>query len=344
MEKGNSVNNLRDNIECISMHIQDDCSKEIFSNRLAYSMTENPIYLEKICSLSHGYEKFISFLRDHKKEKKVLFGTGQWGEWIVDTYTSLSWDFCTDNVRNSSFRGIKYLSVTDLVKSYRDICFVITIKKQYMEIYDQLLNMGVSERDIFCFGQLEKEVEKGIYFDLPYLRAGNNEVFVDAGGYDGESSLAFNSWSSGRGSIYLFEPSELSLNIAKEKLKNLSNVTYIEKGLYSSSTVMGFSNNGTESKISNDGSNQIYVTTLDEYMDEIQPTFIKMDIEGAEYEALIGARKTIRKYKPKLAISIYHKPEDIVEIPELILSMNSDYKLWLRHYSMTWFDTVLYAI
>ncbi|MBQ9301573.1 hypothetical protein [Butyrivibrio sp.] len=149
MEKGNSVNNLRDNIECISMHIQDDCSKEIFSNRLAYSMTENPIYLKKICSLSHGYEKFISFLRDHKKEKKVLFGTGQWGEWIVDTYTSLSWDFCTDNVRNSSFRGIKYVSVTDLVKSYRDICFVITIKKQYMEIYDQLLNMGVSERDIF---------------------------------------------------------------------------------------------------------------------------------------------------------------------------------------------------
>ncbi|MBQ9301572.1 FkbM family methyltransferase [Butyrivibrio sp.] len=191
---------------------------------------------------------------------------------------------------------------------------------------------------------MEKEVEKGIYFDLPYLRAGNNEVFVDAGGYDGESSLAFNSWSSGRGRIYLFEPSELSLNIAKEKLKNLSNVTYIEKGLYSSSTVMGFSNNGTESKISNDGSNQILVTTLDEYMDEIQPTFIKMDIEGAEYEALIGARKTIRKYKPKLAISIYHKPEDIVEIPELILSMNSDYKLWLRHYSMTWFDTVLYAI
>jgi hypothetical protein len=73
-------------------------------------------------------------------------------------------------------------------------------------------------------------------------------------------------------------------------------------------------------------------------------TFIKMDIEGSEYNALIGAADTIKKYKPKLAISIYHKPEDIIEILKLLLNMNQDYKFWIRHYSMAWFDTVLYAV
>ena len=69
-----------------------------------------------------------------------------------------------------------------------------------------------------------------------------------------------------------------------------------------------------------------------------------MDIEGTEMEALKGAEYIIKKYKPKLAISIYHKPEDIVEIPKYILNINPDYKLYLRHYSDNAGETVLYAI
>ena len=69
-----------------------------------------------------------------------------------------------------------------------------------------------------------------------------------------------------------------------------------------------------------------------------------MDIEGAEYKALLGAEKTIKKYKPKLAICIYHKPEDVWEIPWLIHQFNPNYKFYLRHYSLTSPETVLYAI
>ena len=69
-----------------------------------------------------------------------------------------------------------------------------------------------------------------------------------------------------------------------------------------------------------------------------------MDIEGAEKEALIGCEQIIKAQKPKLAISIYHKPEDIIEIPELILSYCDSYRLFLRHYTFGITDTILYAV
>lgn len=69
-----------------------------------------------------------------------------------------------------------------------------------------------------------------------------------------------------------------------------------------------------------------------------------MDIEGAELAALQGGAETIKRYKPKLAISIYHKPEDIIEIPIYIKSLVPEYKLYIRHYTNMYAETILYAI
>ena len=80
------------------------------------------------------------------------------------------------------------------------------------------------------------------------------------------------------------------------------------------------------------------MTALDMFFQEREaPTFIKMDIEGAEKEALIGAEQIIRCHKPKLAICVYHKPEDIYVLPELINSFREDYRFYLdlRKYGST---------
>lgn len=73
-------------------------------------------------------------------------------------------------------------------------------------------------------------------------------------------------------------------------------------------------------------------------------TFIKMDIEGAELESLKGAQKVIQRDKPKLAICIYHKPEDMVELPLYIKELVPEYKFYIRHHSNFINETVLYAI
>ena len=87
---------------------------------------------------------------------------------------------------------------------------------------------------------------------------------------------------------------------------------------------------------------QVY--TIDGALDGEEATFIKMDIEGSELSALKGGGGTIRKYRPKLAICTYHKPEDMWEIPEYVLSLHEDYRLYFRHYNYSRTETVMYAL
>lgn len=87
----------------------------------------------------------------------------------------------------------------------------------------------------------------------------------------------------------------------------------------------------------------IPVQSIDETEESCKATYIKMDIEGSEQMALLGARKTILRNKPKLAISIYHSDEDMVRIPLLIHELVPEYKLYIKHHSNGVPETVLYA-
>ena len=82
---------------------------------------------------------------------------------------------------------------------------------------------------------------------------------------------------------------------------------------------------------------------LDEYISE-KISFIKLDIEGDEIKAILGMQNIISKYKPKLAICLYHSYGDLVDIPILLKTINPSYKIYVRHYSMTAFETICYAI
>ena len=95
--------------------------------------------------------------------------------------------------------------------------------------------------------------------------------------------------------------------------------------------------------------NEEYMT-LDQWVSESltnerdRELILQMDIEGAEYRALLGAERSIRKHKPRLAICLYHNVEDFIQIPELLLSMVPEYNLSLRHHSKGCTDTILYAV
>ena len=89
---------------------------------------------------------------------------------------------------------------------------------------------------------------------------------------------------------------------------------------------------------------EVECATLDELIRDDAPTFIKMDIEGVEPDALAGARGIIQRHLPVLAVSLYHRQEHLWQLPLLVRSLAADYQLFLRRYSDDCWEQVLYAI
>ena len=182
------------------------------------------------------------------------------------------------------------------------------------------------------------------YFDV--FDPVDDEIIVDAGCYDGGTAKQFLQWGGGKvKKIYSFEFDPINAAKCEENLKDLRDkVTLIKKGTWDKDerlyiNALGNSGSSTRSK----GTDTVYLTAIDSVVKDDRVTFIKMDVEGAELKSLIGAKNTIIKNKPRLAICVYHKPEDIYEIPEYILSLVPEYRFYLRHYSSVNWGTVLYA-
>ena len=109
--------------------------------------------------------------------------------------------------------------------------------------------------------------------------------------------------------------------------------------------VLGFSQSaGRQSQITDSG-DVTAARSLDNVLCGGECTVIKYDVEGAERQAIAGSADTIAKYRPRLAVSAYHRPYDILDLAEQILSIRSDYALYLRQppYYPAW-DTMIYAI
>ena len=188
------------------------------------------------------------------------------------------------------------------------------------------------------------------YFSLPQFKPSSekNEIFIDCGAFDGSTVKDFVEYCEGKyDKIYSFEPIPSQYQNALNNIKkwNIQKVELIQKGVWSGEAVFNFSENEAGSAISSQGTVPVEVAAIDSIIPENENvTFIKMDIEGAEFEALKGAVNTIRRCKPKLAVCIYHKPSDIIEIPALILSIYPEYEFYIRHHYINAWETVLYAL
>ena len=174
---------------------------------------------------------------------------------------------------------------------------------------------------------------KNQYFDFELMKINkvNEEVFVDGGCYNGDTSKAFIEWCENEYKhIYAYEPDIQNFQNCKKLLNKIAKekVTLFNKGLWEKNDNLKFTIGEDASGRIDDNANEIVeVISIDESIDD-KVTFIKLDVEGAEYSTVLGCKKTIQKYRPKLAISVYHKLEDIYEIPKLILEMNPYYKLF----------------
>ncbi len=169
------------------------------------------------------------------------------------------------------------------------------------------------------------------YYDLDVLKCGEEDVLVDLGAYTGDSVFGYMRAYGSYKRIYAYEMTPSTYETLEGNLSRFPNVVLRQKGVGKKSGVMYTSDvkNGAGNKLSEKGDTAVEVVTLDEDIKE-PVTVVKMDIEGAEADALLGAEKHIRADRPRLLVSVYHKPGDIFKIPRLIDGIRQDYKLYLR--------------
>jgi FkbM family methyltransferase len=169
--------------------------------------------------------------------------------------------------------------------------------------------------------------------------------FVDAGAFDGDTLRQLRRCGYGFEQIAAFEPDPENFARLSQCVADLGGGICIPCGLAQTCRQARFSQDGTgSSRISADGGQVIQCVSLDEALPGFHPTLIKMDIEGAEPEALQGAVRTISACRPALAISVYHHPAHLWQIPLLIDSWQLDYRFHLRMHGHSSFDLVLYAL
>lgn len=177
------------------------------------------------------------------------------------------------------------------------------------------------------------------------------DIVLDCGSCIGDMSLIFAALVGDSGEVHTFDPIPLHVRFCHlQAILNpaLSHVLHINELAVSNHTKSARGSKVDLQKIDPGAqfSDAFPSTTLDDYASEnlSRVDFIKMDIEGAEMEAIDGSGDTIREFKPRLAISGYHRPDDLWQIPAKILTINPGYKIYFGHHSPVPWESVFYAV
>lgn len=183
------------------------------------------------------------------------------------------------------------------------------------------------------------------------LRLHKYKTFVDLGAYNGDTIKKYTALCPSIKKIYAFEPDRRNFKKLSSLCQSLAGIdtTTLNCAAYSSDTVLEFSASGNRnSSAASKGSFQhktmsIEAKALDNVCDFAD--FIKYDVEGTEYDAILGSKQLISKVHPDLLVSMYHKSEDLFKLPILVKELNANYTLYLRRlpYIPAW-DLNMYAI
>jgi len=340
---------LFDGLNNIYEHLADEQSKDFFR--------------AKAWTAISGDKKYFGEFRDKMIENQIIlakkdieiknltnayiFGCGDSSSFAFRLYGKNIVAFSDNNKKRWGGKHFKLpiIPPNEIPKTSKIIVSPRS-KIAYTDIKNQLLAYGFNEENIYIFTEICEKIYGKEYFEN--LITNNEEIFVDAGCFDGGTALEFIDFAKGDfKKIYAFEPDPVSFKNCEKNLSEFIEVGKCEVyncALNDKNETVHFLNKATPgSRIDKDGI-LIKSVALDDILKDEKVTFIKMDIEGGEYNALIGAKNIIAKNHPKLAICIYHKPEDIFELPNLILEIDSTYKFYIRHYSATDVSSVLYAI
>lgn len=188
--------------------------------------------------------------------------------------------------------------------------------------------------------------DKNQYFPADIFKLSDHESFVDVGAFDGDTVRDFIHRTHAKfDRIFAFEMNEINFKLLKDNVKHMPNhdrIKVFNLGAWDSKCDITYKIEDSSSSIG-EGEGKGQVIPLDDVLRNEKVTFIKMDIEGAEPNALRGAQDIIREQKPMLAICIYHDLRHLWEIPLYMKELVPEYNIYLRHYSNIERETVCYA-
>lgn len=345
--------------------LQDELSQKIFEARLVLDFDPSPTNIARMVRLGEqqswldAMEKSIpAFLNriEQAPRKLVLYGTNVTGRALATLFIEKGIDFygfCGRRAEEfpDGLMGKPVISPDYLFQHPDDFYVILAMCEAVNEVKDVLKAHHFPQAQILSSLRPDNEIDHQ-YFEFPSLFH-HGTAFVDGGCLDCRTSYLFADWCKGKYSkIFAFEPDPLSYvicekNLADREIRNFrleqaglsdhaGEVTF-RSGLYGGSHITDAS--------SGEGQNLVVipVVTIDHVVGDEKVGFIKMDIEGSEFDALHGAESVIVRDKPLLAISVYHRQGDMLAIMDYLHDLVPEYRFWLRHYSIGFADTVLYA-
>lgn len=230
------------------------------------------------------------------------------------------------------------------------------LTKSFNLLQDKLSKKIFNERVKYLNTNNEKyKIPQSKYEEYchPEVHVEKNDIVIDAGISEWiDPTVDFAKTVGARGLVLGFEPEPECFKSSTEQIQKLgiSNIKIYPYGLWDKQDILRISQSGRSSSLvwQPEDCSQIdcQLVALDEFAKENdikKVDFIKMDIEGAEEEALIGCTELIKANKPKLSICVYHKPEHLYKLILWINSLNLGYKFWLGHHRENVWSTVLYA-
>jgi len=363
---GNISEDFEEMAEKVYACLNDEISKKIFEARKLYASTGDLGYItgleSKYRNLNSDMQVFAEKLQ--KGSHCLIYGAGVAGHYLAGRFKQfgVNVDCFIDQDESKGpvdkDTGIKVISEKELAENkalYGDKTVIISypVKPVADGVRKRLIDeIGIDEKNI-RFGIFDLRNNQGQYFD--YFEARENEVFVDCGCFDGATCFNFAGWCGAKGfdHIYSFEADPKNYAKSKEILAPLGKCELFPYGTADVHKKVYFAADAFETsciisreeaeKRNFEGVEEIETVALDDVLEGKRITFIKMDIEGAEYEALLGAKKLIMENRPRMAISVYHKFEDFVTIANLVLEMHPDYRITYRHYGFDDLETVMYV-
>lgn len=333
---------------------QDDISKGIFEARFLYSATISDSSAHNLVrygskrvqdSLSLVQGKTVFSMELDKKDTVVIYGSGRLGFRHYHHLKGKCNLFLCDRNHETLNKNqeIQVISPEELLSKHKNSNIVITASTYTEKIFHFLKENGFATKQLYLGSESDNENQ---YFDES-LVYGEEEVFVDCGCFDGNNSIEFTKRCKSYKKIIVFEPDGKNIEKIKENFAKhgISSADFYQNAVWNKEEVLYFQSDADDlCSVKSSGTLAVQGNTIDNATQGKRVTFIKMDIEGSELFALEGAKETISTHKPKLAISIYHKPEDILELPLYIKSLVPEYQFFLRHYTGCTDDTILYAV